>query len=229
MNQENNEESNKHFMSISKFINWVGGLVVFLSIGFVFTMIWLLYNQVRVIEDSASVTSIVESILPIISDSNPTFDELEYVGKLIMESDAQFLRTERAQSLVGARLTVMVVAELIGLCLIVLGGAFIFVRIRGVGSISGEKSTEDGKKQLFQFISDFPGLFLCAFGMLLVIWALNTAIHDNSQTVTTDRPLYFPANNYIEVTNTPSTLEGQKNLRQGCLQYAYDPAICPAE
>lgn len=205
---------------------FAAAVVVVCSIGFVAGMLWLLYFQLDRIETSAHVTP-VEGVVGVLT-TPPIVDEkkLELLGQLVMESDAQFLRTERAQSLVAARLTVMIIAELIGLSLVVLGGAFIFARIRGEGSLDLSKGTEVAGKLL----SEFPGLFLCGFGALVVIWALNVSVDENSIISTFDRPLFFPSpyDDFGQGVKNIA-LELDQNAKLGddaCRKYGPDPKKC---
>ncbi|SDB35209.1 hypothetical protein [Bauldia litoralis] len=205
---------------------FAAGAVVVCSVGFVAGMLWLLYFQLDRIETSARVTP-VEAVIGALT-TLPIVDErkVELLGQLVMESDAQFLRSERSQSLVAARLTVMIIAELIGLSLVVLGGAFIFARIRGAGSLDLSKGTEVTGKLL----SEFPGLFLCGFGAFVVIWALNTSVDRNSIIRTMDRPLFFPSP-YEDFGqrphDAPEEVKDAANLGdKACLKHAPDPSFC---
>ncbi len=199
--------------------------VVICSIGFVIGMLLILYFQLNRIENSAHVTAVDAAIDAIVAEPLPEDSKIGLLGQLIMESDAQFLRTERAQSLVGARLTVMIIAELIGLSLVVLGGAFIFARVRGEGNAEFQKGSEIAAK----LASEFPGIFLCAFGTILVIWALNTSVDDNSRTTTTDRPLFFPSS--YEISSYSGNIASRsgrtgESVESICKREAPNPADC---
>ena len=203
-------------------------LVVMASVGFVFVLLFILYIQLDAIEHSAKVTPISSDIMKI--DPDLSVEKLELIGQLYMESDAQFLRTERAQSLVAARLTVMIVAELVGLSLIVLGGAFIFARIRGSSSLEVDGGLPD-KASRYSLVSNFPGLFLCGFGAVVVIWALEVSVSDNARITTGDRPLFFPSESFkvgVFAEKDPAAdTEAAKISVEICRKNAPDPSKCP--
>lgn len=169
------------------------GIVVVGSISFVLVMLYIFNNQLHDIENSAQTTNFDRFIELVGKTDDFKASDIIGISQLYMEKDAQFLRTERSQSLVASRLTVMVIAELIGLCLIVLGSSFIFARIRGKNDLSGSNGSWSIK-----LISEFPGVILCAFGTFIVFWALNTSIDENAKISTNDRPLYLPSKVYID-------------------------------
>lgn len=205
--------------------NRAASFVVICSISFVLGMLLILYLQLDRIETSARVTPVDAAMNALVADPLPEDSKITLLGQLIMESDAQFLRTERAQSLVGARLTVMLIAELIGLSLVVLGGAFIFARVRGEGSVDFTKGSEIVTK----IISEFPGVLLCGFGTLLIIWALDTSVDDNSRTTTTDAPLFFPSlyeSRPIQTDRSDQAEVALEAIDLICRREAPNPAYC---
>lgn len=188
--------------------NISASLVVFLSITIVLFLLWILHDQIQTIETSANRTDLESFVASQTSDGKYDHARALLLGQLLMESDAQFLRTERAQSLVGARLLVSIGAELVGLTLVVIGGALVLARIRG--TTTWQKRPDNDSNSGYDFASNVPGVVLCGLGAGLVVWALNTSVHDNALQKTTDASLYLtPAYGVLA-----ERLLGDRALRQ---------------
>ena len=116
-------------------------------------------------------------------------------AKVILEYDAQFLRTKRAQSLVSAKLFIQAISILAGISLLIMGSSFIFARIK-TPNTSAEVETEKGTK--FKLDSYSPGLFLALFGTIIIICTLVASVY--SKTVTDDRPVFldWPQGSYFQ-------------------------------
>ena len=108
------------------------------------------------------------------------------VARVVLEYDAQFLRTKRAQSLVSAKLFIQAISILAGISLLIMGSSFIFARIK-TPNTSAEVETEGGTK--FKLDSYSPGLFLALLGTIIIVCTLVASVY--SKTVTDDRPVFL--------------------------------------
>ncbi|MEQ8701844.1 MAG: hypothetical protein RLT05_35440 [Bauldia litoralis] len=204
-----------------RFSSWAGAVAVIFSAIFVFAVLVLLYIQVHEIENSTKITSLEQYIEDIPKDDN--IEIIKLIGQLYMESDAQFLRSERSQSLVGARLTVMILAEIVGLSLIVLGGAMVFSRVRGQTDIALEQNSTLSQKIRTRIASEFPGLLMCLFGSLVVIFAVNASIKTKIET--RDGAIYFPSN-FSSVTNIDNDIDNDIAEINDICQSNAPPELC---
>ena len=119
---------------------------------------------------------------------------------LLLEHDAQFLRTKRAQSLVSARLFIQSLSIMSGISLLIMGSAFVFARIKSPATTidvrTGARSLdEDGNSALpnspgFYFSSHVPGLVLALLGTCIIIFTVDTSRKSTTETI--DTPLYLP-------------------------------------
>ncbi len=199
--------------------------VVLLSVGIVFGILYILFGQIQKIEGPvvrADYSFVIGDKLPTVIDD---LELLTLVGQLVMESDAQFYRTERAQSLAAARLLVNVGAVLVGLTLVVIGGALILARIRGFSRFQVQSNNAD--KGTFDFMSELPGVLLCLLGALVVFVTLHYSVQDNALTKTRDAPLFFPSSrmeilerigSLSEVSKAPISQELQQKIDEGCVK-----------
>lgn len=104
---------------------------------------------------------------------------------LLLEHDAQHLRTKRAQSLVGARLFVQSIAVIAGISLLVMGSSIVFARIKTTPSQINAQNNSSS----FSFGTSSPGLILALFGTVLIVSALTVSLY--SKTLTTDVPVFL--------------------------------------
>ena len=170
--------------------NMAAVVVVVLSTIIAGYLLYTLHQQIMVIENSANRTDLTSFVNAQTAEKNLSVEKLTLLGQLLMESDAQFLRSERAQSLVGARLLVNIGSVLVGLTLTVIGGALVLARIRG--STTFQQSGPTTGQPTYEFVSNVPGVVLCVLGAIVVIWTLNVSVHENALQRTTDAALFFP-------------------------------------
>lgn len=116
------------------------------------------------------------------------------VARVVLEYDAQFLRTKRAQSLVSVRLFIQAISILAGISLLIMGSSFIFARIK-TPNTSAEVETENGTT--FKLDSYSPGLFLALLGSIIIVCTLVASV--KSKNKTDDRPVFldYPQGSYI--------------------------------
>ena len=154
-----------------------------------FAIVLVLHLQVERMEEevgSPSFTGVSKMVASRVIEA----DGPELQGHLLaaLESDAQYLRSTRAQSGLSARLIVQVVAELVGLSLVVLGGTLIFARIRAEAGSNSAELERDGWKVGLR--TTYPGVFLSLAGAVVCIWTLNLTVHDNARIIVQEVPQY---------------------------------------
>lgn len=101
-----------------------------------------------------------------------------------LEQDAQSLRSDRVRRSINARLMIFVVAELVALTLIALGGVLIFDRVES-------RSPGEVRLSWLRVVSVFPGVILCLFGAAVLCVAIQTASDPKSRTTVWDYPVFL--------------------------------------
>lgn len=118
----------------------------------------------------------------------------------MMEQDAQILRSERMRNALNSRMAIFVIAEIVALILVALGGVLIFDRIRGAGV--NHLSVKD-----FTLKSNWPGVVLCGFGTLILFGALVLTTTSGYRLSIWDRPVFVSDPNWAR--NRSLLLSGQ--------------------
>lgn len=109
---------------------------------------------------------------------------------MAMEQDAQLLRTDRVRTSMISRLMIFVVAEVVALLLVALGGVLIFNRIE-----STRDSNEVGWKDLV-FRTNFPGLIMCGLGAFVIYSTVQMAGGPSLLLRVVDLPVYTKDTNF---------------------------------
>ncbi|WP_209428436.1 hypothetical protein [Pararhodobacter sp. SW119] len=180
-----------------------GLMSVVLCTLFGFAVLYLVHQQLMRIDGTPTLPS--DSFFSIQNAGvTQSQDQLEIAGRIALEADSQRLRTMRAQSLAGARLTIQIIAELISLVLVVLGAALVFSRIRAAERERFELA-RGGWSVVLGFT--FPGLLLCFLGTATIFWALNISVHPNVNVSTRDGAIYLIGAAAQQSSNSQSALE----------------------
>ncbi len=125
-------------------------------------------------------------------------------ANLMLESDVLFQRTARVQFAVGSRLFISVVAEISALTLIVLGGALVFDRIQGDREALIVSTKTDTNSNQLSLMSSFPGVLLCFFGAITLIFAMWFPTREEAKISVVDLPVFVHDRNYLR-----NRLDGQ--------------------
>lgn len=158
---------------------------------------------------------------------------------LLLEHDAQFLRTKRAQSLVSARLFIQSLSIMSGISLLIMGSAFVFARIKSPATTinvrTGARSLgEDGNSAVplaanalpnspgFYFSSHVPGLVLALLGTCIIIFTVDTSRKSTTETI--DTPVFLPWPDGL-VQASPIRIKEAENMRSVAVDTAVDAIL----
>ncbi len=152
--------------------------------------------------------SLVEQPTQLIKLSIPqiacTSQECESARTLLtMEENAQTHRASHIKSALSVRLMTYVLAEIIALVMIVMGGMLVFNRIEGGGEDIGYIQSEDGKlaQKSFFMTTAFPGVMLCLFGSLTLVSAMFLPTREAAKIVWKDAPVFHANPNSTLILN----------------------------
>ncbi|EFL87565.1 hypothetical protein [Ahrensia sp. R2A130] len=179
----------------------ISAMVVCLSAAAVLGMLlWLLHVQSTTMQTAPQIESLIKDpAILCVSEDCMTKRTL-----IALELHAFNLRNQRVQSALTSRLFVQVIAQVVALALIVLGGVLVFDRVRSRTSVMSFGRTQlatpgqdKPRSWSFVLVSDLPGVLLCAMGML-----------------TLGASMYFIANAaLIEVSDVPIYLENPNTYK----------------
>ncbi len=111
------------------------------------------------------------------------------VRLMVLESEAQGLRTDRIRTAQLSRLFVFIVSEVAGFALLVMGAVLVFDRVIA-------KRDQDASAGGWSARSEFPGLLMCLFGAVMVIWSVQAANRTAGFFEVFDRPVFLPDLNW---------------------------------
>ncbi|MGB0854854.1 MAG: hypothetical protein ACPGVA_12360 [Pikeienuella sp.] len=188
----------------------------------VLAIVYVLHLQIERMEARASTPTFDRAVTLLDKQViKPSDDNFEFQLRAAIESDAQFLRSMRAQSGLSARLMVQVVAELVGLSLIVLGGTLIFARIRA--SAGAETATFEGVGLKVAVLTTYPGLILCVVGAAVCAWTLQITVNDNARITTNDGAIYI-----LGKARPATERKDHVRSKEICESIGYDKIGCEA-
>jgi hypothetical protein len=123
----------------------------------------------------------------------------ETTMRLLLEQDAQVLRNDRVRSALNMRLIIFVVAEVVALTMIVMGGVLVFDRVQSLHRSSIEVDR-------IKLMTTFPGLIMCLLGTMIVGGSIWISSQRSSMMKIVDLPVY------IRDVNLLSTYAGYSSM-----------------
>ncbi|MEM0923395.1 MAG: hypothetical protein AAGI13_10145 [Pseudomonadota bacterium] len=210
----------------NRYGNISAAIVVILSVLIAFGMLWLLHVQLDRINagtqplDPQWLAAVLSH--PAAAEMDPA--AMQNLVRTVLETDAQHLRSMRSQTAVGSRLTVQIVAQLIGLSLIILGGALTFARVRS--ETPGSTGVTGAASWSFELRSVFPGVTLCFFGAALVAWVLDISVDAGGRVNTIDGAIYVDTAPPVLPLPAPSDLIQTRFTAEQCAVIGPDHPDC---
>ena len=127
---------------------------------------------------------------------------------MMMEQDAQVLRSERFRNAINSRMAIYVIAEIVALMLVALGSVLIFDRIK---ADTGETASF-GK---IKFTSAWPGAMLCFFGTAILGYALFLTVSPGYRLSIWDRPVFVTDPNWARNVTQRFSGHGDDPIQTG--------------
>lgn len=195
--------------------NLTTAFVVLGALGIAAVMVWQLRVQTTSLNDNPT-TYLQDLVVNTAVVDLTKVDDSEKL-KILLEHDAQFLRTKRAQSIVSARLFVQSISIIAGISLLLMGSSFVFSRIETANG--NQLSVEAKERGSFIFNSYSPGLYLALMGTAIIMATLVASVKSTSKT--TDRPVFldWPAGSFNALDNSHLTEAEKKDEKKKTLGF----------
>ena len=174
----------------STFLSKVAAVAVtVLSVITIIVILSILYFQINRIHRIIDYSSDSDILIECTND-----DCRERQALLNLERRLFSQRTERIQGALSSRLTLNLVAELVALTLIVLGGVLVFDRAQSAGEVVEVRRSAGWQLAL---ATTFPGVILCALGTVTLGLAMYFPTKQGAELRITDIPVFIEDPNWV--------------------------------
>lgn len=169
-----------------------GYILTALSATFVLAIIGVLAWHIHLIQEP-NITW-MDGFKPAINCS--TTECIQQNSMLKLELKLVSDRTERIRVALSSRVMISVVAEVVALTLVVLGGSLIFNRIQSDKEAVLVKGGATSNQWSFFLGTAFPGVLLCLFGSFILLGAMYFPSKMSARISVRDIPVFIPDDNF---------------------------------